>query len=230
MLRPGSTTQLDGIGLPLSTEGQRHEMARLSAPQRRAALVEAAIEVIAESGIAGATTRAVTDRAGMPLASFHYVFVSREALFEACLDQVISWEAEVFAAFEFTDGDIVARTHQVLHHLATMIREQPGIQLSLYHLLFHAQRRPEMAWVVDQYQTRTRELIGAMVTDAFASTPGRLSPSQLDRVVSLAVAVTAGMTTGYLRDRDAAELDRIVEVTALSIGTLTERMLVADQV
>lgn len=188
--------------------------------------MQAAIEVIAESGIAGATTRAVTERAGMPLASFHYVFTGREALFEACLEEVIRWEAEVFAAFEFTDGDLTARARQVLSHLATMIREQPDIQLALYHLIFHAQRRPELSRVVQEYQQRTRELIGAMVAEAFKGT-GRISAEQLDCVVSLAVAVTAGMTTGYLRDHDDAELDRIVEVASLSIGT-TARVMLAE--
>lgn len=200
-------------------------MARLSAQERRVALVQAAIQVISEAGISGATTRAITDRAGMPLASFHYVFEGREALFEACLEQVINGEAETFASFAFTDGTFVERTRQALDHLAAMIRDQPGTQVALYHLLFHAQRRPELAWVVERYQTRTRELIRAMVIGAFGDDPHRqLGADQLEQVVSLAVAVVAGMTTGYIRDRDDAELARITEAAALSIGSLVTAM------
>lgn len=216
---------LEGVGVPVGQHGgHTRTMARLSSAQRRVALVQAALDVIAEAGIAGATTRAVTERAGMPLASFHYVFTSQEALFEACLDEVVRWEAEVFADFEFTPGDLVDKSHQVLDHLARMIRENSRIQLALYHLFAHAKHRPGLARTVHEYQARTRELIGQMVADALDGQPG-LTADQLECVVSLAVSVAAGMTTGFLRDGDAAELDRVVEVAGLAMGTTVQTML-----
>ncbi|EGD40644.1 transcriptional regulator, TetR family [Nocardioidaceae bacterium Broad-1] len=47
-----------------------------SARQRRDALVRATIEVAAEKGMAGVTHRAVTERAGLPLATVGYFFDS----------------------------------------------------------------------------------------------------------------------------------------------------------
>ena len=49
---------------------------RLSSAERRALLLQAALRVIAEQGVAGATTRAIVAEAGMSLASFHYAFRS----------------------------------------------------------------------------------------------------------------------------------------------------------
>ena len=47
-----------------------------SAQQRRAALIDATVEVAAEKGIAGVTHRAVTEKAGLPLATVGYFFDS----------------------------------------------------------------------------------------------------------------------------------------------------------
>lgn len=55
-------------------------MSRLPVPQRRAALIEAALRVIARDGLAAATTRAIAAEAGMSLASLHYAFTSRDEL------------------------------------------------------------------------------------------------------------------------------------------------------
>lgn len=53
--------------------GRRHGT---SALQRRTALIDAAIEVAAEKGLAGVTHRAVTEQAGLPIASVGYFFDS----------------------------------------------------------------------------------------------------------------------------------------------------------
>ena len=57
-------------------------MARMSADERRAQLVEAAIAVMTRDGITKATTRAIVGEAGVPLGVFHYCFDSKAALLE----------------------------------------------------------------------------------------------------------------------------------------------------
>lgn len=47
---------------------------------RREALLHAAVEVVAEHGVAGVTHRAVTEKAGMPLATVSYFFASIDDL------------------------------------------------------------------------------------------------------------------------------------------------------
>lgn len=49
-------------------------MTRLPVTERRRQLVEAAKAVVRKSGVTGVTTRAVVDKARMPLGAFHYVF------------------------------------------------------------------------------------------------------------------------------------------------------------
>jgi len=61
---------------------------RRSAEQRREQLLDAAVAVIAEHGLERATTRAITDRAGLALGAFHYVFDSKDELLEAVAERV----------------------------------------------------------------------------------------------------------------------------------------------
>jgi AcrR family transcriptional regulator len=56
-------------------------VARVSAAKRREDFIEAAVKVIAQHGVDGATTRRIAAEAGAPLASLHYCFSTKEQLF-----------------------------------------------------------------------------------------------------------------------------------------------------
>jgi AcrR family transcriptional regulator len=68
-------------------------MSRVPAAERRQAFIDAAIEVIAEHGFAGATTRRIADAADAPLATLHYCFQTKENLMLAAFKS----EGEHFA-------------------------------------------------------------------------------------------------------------------------------------
>ena len=55
-------------------------MSRMNVDERRARLVDAAIEVMAREGVSHATTRAIVSEAGMTTGAFHYSFFSKEEL------------------------------------------------------------------------------------------------------------------------------------------------------
>ena len=70
----------------LASRGAR--VTRIPAAERRSALIEAALRVVARNGLAQATTRAIVAEAGMSLASFHYVFDSRDELIDELITTV----------------------------------------------------------------------------------------------------------------------------------------------
>ena len=61
---------------------------------RRAALLDAAVEVIAEQGVAGATHRAIAARAGMSTSTTSYFFSSLDQLIVARVDAVTASVAD----------------------------------------------------------------------------------------------------------------------------------------
>ena len=65
---------------------------RIPALERRSSLVDAALRVVAERGVAQATTRAIVAEAGMSLASFHYAFASRDELMAELIRRVVAQE------------------------------------------------------------------------------------------------------------------------------------------
>src|SRR5438445_9572836 len=79
-----------------------------SALARREALLRATVEVAAEVGIAGITHRAVTEKAGLPLATISYFFAS--------IDELAAEALQVF-----TDADAAAQIA-----LAEQLADQHG--------------------------------------------------------------------------------------------------------
>ena len=67
------------------------------------ALLQAAEQVFAEEGFAGATTAAIARLAGVPKANLHYYFTTKEALYRAVVERVLT--AWLAAAASFDAGD-----------------------------------------------------------------------------------------------------------------------------
>jgi TetR/AcrR family transcriptional regulator, regulator of biofilm formation and stress response len=90
---PGTvTTMVEEAADQHAVEGhaRRH---RPSAQARRDALLRAAVEVAAERGASGVTHRAVTERAGLPLATASYFFSSIDDLVAEALRTFVADEA-----------------------------------------------------------------------------------------------------------------------------------------
>ena len=81
---------------------------RPSAQARRDALLRAAVEVAAERGTAGTTHRAVTERAGVPLATASYFFSSIGELVAEALRTFVTEEA---ARLEALAGELGGDAH-----------------------------------------------------------------------------------------------------------------------
>ncbi len=72
--------------------------------RNRARILRAAEEVFAEQGYRGATTAAIAERAGLPKANVHYYFGTKEALYRAVLDDILTlWLGELDRLTEDSD-------------------------------------------------------------------------------------------------------------------------------
>ncbi len=67
------------------------------------ALLEAAEQVFAEQGFAGATTAAIARRAGVPKANLHYYFATKEALYRSVIERVLTAWLAAAASFDASD-------------------------------------------------------------------------------------------------------------------------------
>jgi DNA-binding transcriptional regulator YbjK len=115
---------------------------------RRAALIRAAIDVIAESGIAGVTHRAVAARADVPLASTSYYFDSIDDLIEEAVKLAVAEQVErldAFAAAIAENGGSADELAELVAGALTMIPD--SVALTQFDSYLFAARNPEMSAV-----------------------------------------------------------------------------------
>ena len=67
------------------------------------ALLDAAERLFAEQGFAGATTAAIAARAGVPKANLHYYFATKEGLYRAVIERVLTAWLEAASSFDTSD-------------------------------------------------------------------------------------------------------------------------------
>jgi len=192
---------------------------RISSVDRRLALVEAALRVIAEHGVAGATTRAIVAEAGMSLASFHYAFASRDAMMEELVAFVV--ENQTVAAFSSIrfGADIRTTVRDGLQaFFETMVADDEHERVLLELMLF-AMRAPALATLPQRqwakfYGGATELLNAAAVnSDIVWSRP-------VDEVAQILVAYTDGLTLAWLANRDRTAASTVMDIAADSIAAL----------
>jgi len=74
------------------------------------ALLEAAEAIFAEQGFAGATTAAIAKRAGVPKANLHYYFATKEALYRAVVERVLTAWLAAASSFDASEDPREALT------------------------------------------------------------------------------------------------------------------------
>ncbi len=114
-------------------------------PEVRERILEAATELFARVGFHATTTRAVCDRAGVPLGSLHYHFGGKEALYTAVVESLLEREAELVKVIE---GELTApraqnwgkrcRLERVLEYWIQFHFEHPEIaRIGLHRVAEH---------------------------------------------------------------------------------------------
>jgi DNA-binding transcriptional regulator YbjK len=191
----------------------------MSSGDRREELVSAALRVIARDGVTGATTRAIVAEAGMPLASFHYAFDSRDALMRELIATVIDTETTaVFASFE-VGRDIRSTIADALIAFLDTIAIDPGHEQAMFELMQYALRTPGLEGLArdqwDGYRAAVAEILTAGA--AQASITWALPVADVARIV---VTITDGLTLAWLADRDRAAAERVIAFAADSLARL----------
>ncbi|MEU4251976.1 TetR family transcriptional regulator [Amycolatopsis sp. NPDC026612] len=114
-------------------------------PGRRAALLDAAIEVLADEGARGLTFRAVDQQAGVPVGTASNYFSSRGDILKGAGERVYE---------RLADDDVIAdglqgprdraRVTELMHALVDRVAAFPTGFLALLELRLEAVRRPEL--------------------------------------------------------------------------------------
>ncbi|MBS4753248.1 TetR family transcriptional regulator [Nocardioides sp. zg-ZUI104] len=115
--------------------------------ERRTALADAGIRVLANEGARGLTHRAVDAAAGTPLGTASNYFATRDELIKALVERIegrLSPEPEVLETFQGRTPDRSLFADYVRDVVRRLLAD-PDVPLALFELRLEASRRPSVA-------------------------------------------------------------------------------------
>lgn len=197
-------------------------MPRIPAPERRSALIQAALTVVAERGVTAATTRAIVAEAGMSLASFHYAFASRDELMAELIRYVVSQEeVAILSGGDPSglpeDGTIRDFVYAGLQGYLDLLRADPLREKAMFELTHFALRSPEMTYLAQQQYDHYFALAAEALEQA-AVWGGCEWDRPVADVARILVAVTDGLTIAWLVDKDDTAATSIIEFAADTVA------------
>ncbi|MDU9412223.1 MULTISPECIES: TetR/AcrR family transcriptional regulator [Pseudomonas] len=189
-------------------------MARIGAEERRQDFIEATIKVIAEHGIANATTRRIAAAADSPLASLHYVFHTKEDLFYAVYESLINVPQQhlLQAPAGSTPAESVG---EMLRQLVKWFIAHPERAITQFELFFWNLRNdPEMAAKIYTVSNEaTRQAIQKATGDA-------LDQAALTTVSQLLLNLFDGLLLAWIAHGNPERLEAETETACQAVELL----------
>ena len=178
-------------------------MARIPVQDRRVQLVDATIRVMAQDGVAAATTRRIAAEAKTTLATVHYCFESKQTLLRQVLATIVGQLAGPSDLQLPTGRDLPSLVQELLEGLWVVIEGEPKRQQLTYELTQFALREPDLTdrarWQYELYYAEcTCMLAGVAAATGWAWTV------PLDVVSRMLLTAIDGAVLGWLVDGDSA--------------------------
>ncbi len=149
----------------------------------------------------------------MPLASFHYAFRSRDEMIRELVAFVVGDEQFAILASLRPGADIRSAIRAGMQAYFDLVVSEPGREQAMFELLHYSLRTPELADLpLFQYGSYRRVVTEVLLAGAAHSGIGWSIP--VDDLARLAVALTDGLTLGWLADRDDAAAARLMDSMA----------------
>ena len=119
---------------------------------RRDAIADAAIHLVATRGLRGLTHRAVDAEAGLPPGSTSYYLRTRNALLTACVNRMLARDLTRHPGSRRVDaGRWTDATVELLVGMTVgLARDRPDDLVARYELSLEASRQPELRTAIDE--------------------------------------------------------------------------------
>ncbi|MET8824900.1 TetR/AcrR family transcriptional regulator [Streptomyces sp. NPDC004610] len=169
--------------------------ARVRSEERRAEIVRAALEVIAERGYRGASLAAVAERVGLTQQGLLHYYPTKDALLVAVLQERDQWDALPDTRWRL----------DLLTSLVDYNAMRPGIIQTFSALLGESvtEGHPARRYFTERY-TRVREAMTAVLRAEYGDRlPNGLTP---ERTAPLLVAVMDGLQYQWLLDPESVDM------------------------
>lgn len=169
--------------------------ARVRSEERRAEIVRAALEVIAERGYRGASLAAVAERVGLTQQGLLHYFPTKEALLVAVLKERDQWDAVPDSRWRV----------DLLVSLVEYNAMRPGIIQTFSALLGESvtEGHPARDYFAERYRRVRESMAGVLRAEYGEVLPNGLTP---ERTAPLLVAVMDGLQYQWLLDPESVDM------------------------
>jgi AcrR family transcriptional regulator len=199
---------------------------------RRAQLISAARAVIAREGVAAATTRRITEEAGLPHGAFHYWFAGKEELLEELVaetlrdltDSAAAHAAGTASKADASLRDLLRAAFDVVEHDE---QTQPGYHLAGYELTALALRTPALRDLARRQYQAYRDAAAAITAPWMAGRRVDL-PGGPDALNHLIAVLFNGLILGWLADPDGTDPDEMFTLIGALVDGHTTRVDARD--
>src|SRR5215469_11342130 len=199
---------------------------------RRAQLISAARAVIAREGVTAATTRRITEEAGLPHGAFHYWFAGKEELLEQ--EQLFE---EVIAQFlrDITDAARAAATasgadvslRDLLRAAFDVVERDeqthPGLRVAGFELTALALRTPALRDLARRqygaYRDTAADVTAPWMAGRRVHLPG--GPDALNQLIAI---LFDGLALAWLADPDGTDPDEMFTLIDALVDRHTTRL------
>ncbi len=180
---------------------------RASGQARRAALLEAAVEVVADQGVAGATHRSIAARAGMSTSTTSYFFSSLDELIAAALQMVGDRIVARVDAVTAQVADAELGPQEAIDRFVDAVMAEPEPDtVAQFEIYLECARRP-------QFQATAHQIMASIEGGAEASLRA-LGVAHADERAPMVVALLDGLAL-HRHARPQGASDRKVITDAL---------------
>ncbi|MFC9248014.1 TetR/AcrR family transcriptional regulator [Streptomyces sp. NPDC057136] len=175
-------------------------MVRARSEERRAEILRATLEVIAERGYRGATLSAVAERVGLSQQGLLHYFPTKEALLVAVLEDRDRWDTG--GGGSRGDG---AWPLELLGSLVEYNAMRPAIVQTFSALLGESvtEEHPAREFFTLRYTQVRADMAASLRAEHGEELPGGLTP---ERAATLMVAVMDGLQYQWLLDPDTVDM------------------------
>ena len=175
---------------PARSERPRSIRARSQAETRQR-LLDAAREVLAAEGYAGASIDRIAAAAGYTKGAFYANFANKEAVFIELFEQHKQREQQAFRAYLAADGDVSSVLDAIGQDLQVARANADWPRLGV-ELRRQAERSTTLATQIDALQAAQRASLAEVVAALFAKA-GRELPETADALANLFIGVAHGL-------------------------------------
>src|SRR5690606_37656334 len=153
--------------------------------------------VINRDGVHGATTRAIVAEAGVPLATFHYGFRSRDELIRELIAFVVQHEGLAAEGALHAGSDIRSIVRGGLQAYFDLVASDPSRGQAMFEFFHYAKRSDELR-DLPRLQYESYHRAARAVLELGAEHAGVAWVIPIDELARLLVTLTDGITLAWL--------------------------------